>query len=203
MEFAEGHELVARIREMDYSAFEEMHQRYYDSLFRMALRKIGDEDEAFDLVQDLFVELWEKRQDLHIPNALDAWLRNRLWFKLSGYFRTKGFREKHFRQFGEFLGLNQEHTIDNLEAREINLQYEAMMSLINQTIEEMPQGMKIAFLMSREGKSTIKDIAEELQLSPKTVKNQVNRALNRIRLAVSDSSLSSYELLFLLWLMQS
>lgn len=203
MELTQGHELVERIRQTDYAAFEDLHQQYYATLFRMAARKIGDEDEAFDLVQDMFAELWEKRETLHVPNALDAWLRNRLWFKLSGYFRTKGFREKHFRKFAAFLDVEQDTVMDGIEAREINLQYEAVMELVKRTIDEMPQGMRTVFLMSREGNSSIKDIAGKLGLSPKTVKNQVNLALNRIRHAVTDPSLTAVELMFLLWLIES
>ncbi|EDM35552.1 RNA polymerase ECF-type sigma factor [Pedobacter sp. BAL39] len=203
MEIANGHELVTRIRNTDYGAFEELHDQFYDPLFRLALKKTGDEDEAFDLVQDLFVELWEKRETLHITNALDAWLRNRLWFKLSGYFRTKGFREKHIQKFVEFLETDQHTIVDELETLEINQQYEVMMDLIKQTIEDMPPGMKTAFLLSREGNNSVKEIATQLELSPKTVKNQLNRALNRIRHAMSDSSFTSAELLLLLWLIKS
>lgn len=203
MEFAQGHELVARIRQTDYEAFEELHQQYYAMLFRLATRKIGDEDEAFDLVQDMFIELWEKRESLHVPNALEAWLRNRLWFKLSGYFRTKGFREKHIRNFTAFANTEEPTIADELEAREINVQYEAVMELVKKTIDDMPQKMKTVFLMSRDGNSSIKDIAHTLGLSPKTVKNQVNSALNRIRHAVSDTSLTGMELLVILWLIES
>jgi RNA polymerase sigma factor (sigma-70 family) len=200
MEPAQGHDLVERIRQTDYAAFEHMHQQYYTTLFRMAVKKMGDEDEAFDLVQGMFIEIWEKRETLHVPNALDAWLRNRLWFKLSGYFRTKGFREKHVRMFGEYQQMEQAAALNDIEVREINQQYEAVMELVKRTIDEMPQKMKTVFLMSRNGDTSIKDIAEELQLSPKTVKNQVNLAMNRIRHAVSGTSLTTAELLFVLWL---
>lgn len=200
MEPAQGHDLVERIRLTDYEAFEDMHRRNYTTLFRMAVKKIGDEDEAFDLVQEMFMEIWERRETLHVPNALDAWLRNRLWFKLCGYFRTRGFREKHARLFGEFLKTAQEVMPDELEAREINMQYEAVIELVKRTIDEMPQKMKAVFLMSRNGNNSIKDIAQELELSPKTVKNQVNLAMNRIRHAVSDPSLTTAELMFVLWI---
>lgn len=200
MELVQGHELVARIRQTDYSAFEEMHELYYATLFRLATKKIGDKNEAFDLVQDMFTELWEKRESLHVPNGLEAWLRNRLWFKLSGYFRTKGFREKHANQFMEFMKVEEETVIDLLEAQEINVQYEAVMEVVRKTIDEMPGKMKMVFLMSRDDNNSIKDIAHQLDLSPKTVKNQVYLALTRIRHAVSEYPLTSMELLIILWL---
>lgn len=192
--------LVAAIRASDASAFEEFYGRHFGVLFRLAVKKIGDEDDAYDLLQDMFAELWEIRENLVITNAPEAWLRNRLWFKLSGYFRTKGFREKHIRKFAEFLQMEEEGPVDEMEANEINLQYEAMMALIDRTIEEMPSKMKTVFLMSRDGERNINEIARTLELSPKTVKNQINSALNRIRRAVSHASVPTVELLLLIWL---
>ena len=202
MESSNGHGLVERIRQTDYDAFEEMHQLYYANLFRLAARKIGDEDEAYDVLQDMFTELWEKRESLYVPNSLEAWLRNRLWFKLSGYFRSKGFREKHFRLFSEFPEVDKTVFTDDLEAREINVQYEAVIELVKRTIDEMPHSMKTVFLMSRDGNNSIKEIASKLKLSPKTVKNQVNLALNRIREALSDRQLTAMEVVVILWLTQ-
>lgn len=196
--------LIDAIRASDVSAFEELHSRYFSMLFRLAFKKTGDEDDAYDLLQDLFTELWEIRPNLHFSNSPKAWLRNRLWFKLSGYFRAKGFREKHFRKFTEFMrAMDDQHNIDELEVKEINIQYETMMALINRTIDGMPAKMKMVFLMSRDGDRSVHDIAQTLQLSPKTVKNQVNSALNRIRRAVSHPSITAAEFLFLIWLTKS
>ncbi|TKC08083.1 sigma-70 family RNA polymerase sigma factor [Pedobacter polaris] len=195
-------DLLGLIRDSDYAAFEELHRRYYQQLFLLAAKKIGDQDEAYDLLQEMFIELWEKRATFSISNPLQNYLKNRLWFKLSGYFRTRGFKEKHFRNFVDFL--QQQHTttpyMDEMEIREVDLQYEAVMEVINRTIAEMPDKMREVFLLSRNNEHTIAEIAEKLEISPKTVKNQINIALNRIRRAVSDPSLSALELLALIWL---
>ncbi|MNL34137.1 RNA polymerase sigma factor [compost metagenome] len=87
-----------------------------------------------------------------------------------------------------------------MEMREMDLQYEAVMGVINKTIEAMPSKMKQVFLMSRSNEYSISEIAEKLNLSPKTVKNQINIALNRIRSATSGTPTSTFELLFLIWL---
>lgn len=202
MEKAGEQELLSLIRSSDYAAFEELHRRYYKSLLTLAIKKIGDEDEAYDLLQDMFIELWEKREGFSIQNPLGNYLKNRLWFKLSGYFRSKGFKEKHFQNFSAFLKTEQDRMpyLDALEIREMDHQYELVMSVINRTIEEMPDKMREVFLMSRSNKYSILEIAEVLNISPKTVKNQINIAMNRIRQATSDSSVSALQLVILIWL---
>ncbi|TCC89176.1 sigma-70 family RNA polymerase sigma factor [Pedobacter frigiditerrae] len=202
MEHLGEQELLQLIRTDDYTAFEELHRRYYKSLFTLAAKKIGDQDDAYDLMQDMFIELWEKRRTFSINNPLQNYLKNRLWFKLSGYFRTKGFKEKHFRNFTDFL--QQQHAIapymDQQEMREMDLQYEVVMEVINRTIAEMPDKMRKVFLLSRSNQYSILEIAQQLNISPKTVKNQINIALNRIRQATSDPSISALELIILIWL---
>lgn len=202
MEYIGEQELLQLIRNSDYAAFEELHRRYYKPLFALAAKKIGDQDEAYDLMQDMFIELWDKRTTFSISNPLNNYLKNRLWFKLSGYFRTRGLKEKHFKNFAEFLQQQQDTApyFDEMEVREMDLQYEAVMEVINRTIEEMPDKMREVFIMSRSNEYTIAEIAEKLDVSPKTVKNQINTALNRIRQATSDPSISAFELLVLIWL---
>lgn len=202
MEYIGEQELLQLIRNSDYAAFEELHRRYYKPLFVLAAKKIGDQDDAYDLMQDMFIELWDKRATFLINNPLSNYLKNRLWFKLSGYFRTRGFQEKHFKNFAEFLQQQQDTVpyFDEMEIREMDLHYEAVMEVINRTIDEMPDKMRVVFMMSRSNEYSNSEIAEKLGIAPKTVKNQINTALNRIRQATSDLSISAFELFILMWL---
>lgn len=191
------------IRHSDYAAFEELHHRYYALLYAMAAKKTGDPDEGYDLVQNMFIELWEKRADLTITNTLEAWLKNRLWFKLSGYFRAKGLREKHLQNFSLFLQQEQTISIPETELQEITAQYDAMIAVINRTVEDMPDKMREVFLLSRQEGYSIAAIAGMLGISPKTVKNHINFAFKRIRKAVAQPSLPMADLLLMIWLIQA
>lgn len=202
MKEASEEELLQLIRNSDYGAFDELHRRYYRQLYLLASKKIGDADDAYDLLQDMFIELWEKRETFSINNPLGNYLRNRLWFKLSGYFRKKGFQEKHFKNFAEFLEMKHSPSLhlDEMEIREVDLQYEVIIEVINQTIAAMPEKMREVFLMSRSNLYTVSEIAEKLGISPKTVRNQTNIALNRIKQATADLPISAYQLLILIFL---
>ncbi|RKR82142.1 RNA polymerase sigma-70 factor (ECF subfamily) [Mucilaginibacter gracilis] len=195
-------ELLAAIRNGTYAAFEEMHRRHYTGLLALAIRKTGDEAEAYDLLQDMFAELWVKREGFHITNPLENYLKNRLWFKLSGYFRTKVFRAKHYQDFADFLQ-HQEESATRQDAetiKEIEAQYGIILEIIGRTVSEMPDKMREIFILNKDNHYTVAEIAEQLAISPKTVRNQLNNAMNRIRQATGEHSLSAIQLLALLWL---
>lgn len=196
-------ELLAMIRASNYDAFNEMHNQFWKPLYIHALKKTGSKDDAFDMVQDLFLELWEKRERIPVITApLKFYLRGTLVFKLARYYRTKGFQEKHQKNFEEFLKqhLATDFNADNLVLREEELLHEGLIQVIDSTIEDMPGKMKTIFVMSRSGKYSISEISEMLNLSPQTVKNQVNNAFLRLRKATADHSLTTTQIAILTWL---
>lgn len=193
--------LLERIRSDDTSAFKTLHEQYYLPLYELACKKLGDEDDAYDLLQEMFLELWEKRATFFISNPLYNYLKNRLWFKLSGHFRKKGFHEKHMTAFAAFL--DQESVTDpndEQKVREIELQYDLLMAHLEMAVAQMPARMREVFTLSRNGELSITEIAEKLGLSPKTVSNHLHMAMDRIRRTLSEQGISALEILILMWL---
>jgi RNA polymerase sigma factor (sigma-70 family) len=152
MEQTGDKELIRLICMSDYAAFEELHRRYWQKLHQLAYRKIGDKQETFDLLQEMFIELWEKRAILNFGDELGGWLQKRLWFKLSGYFRTKGFQQKHRENFRQYIVSGGETVhFDPADLRELTASYEDLLAVIHKTIEEMPERMREVFLLNRNG----------------------------------------------------
>ncbi|RKR83395.1 RNA polymerase sigma-70 factor (ECF subfamily) [Mucilaginibacter gracilis] len=204
MEHATDKELIRLIRLSDYAAFDELHHRYWASLRRLAYRKTGDRADAFDLVQEMYIELWEKRETLAFGDELNGWLHNRLWFKLSTYYRTKGFQEKHL----ENIRINLEADLsfpqhDVLELVENQKKYDRLLDVVNQTIEEMPDRMREIFLLNRNEQKNVSEISEKLGISPKTARKQLDRAMVRLRLSTQNYKASTMELLFIAWIIYS
>jgi RNA polymerase sigma-70 factor (ECF subfamily) len=196
-------QLFFRISQSDPQAFEEFHNRFYADMLRLTIMKIGDVEESYDLLQDFFIELWEKRENLSITNSLDAYMRNRLWFKIATYFRSKGFKQNHIKKFTEFLELQEKPPFDHHEVMEINLQYEEMINKVNEVITNMPEKMKAVFILSKKEQMSINSIAEKMNLSPKTVKNHLHAALKRIRSELNDYSPVAVEIAILFWFINS
>ena len=195
-------ELIAMIRESNSLAFDELHARYWHKLFGIANKKIGDPDEADDLIQEFFIEIWEKRATLDFNNSVDSWLRNRLWYKIAGYFRTKGFKEKHLESIREFLSRKPAapSPMELIELKNANTDYEEILKVISSGIEEMPARMKEIFQLHISGALTQKQIAEKLNVAPTTVKTQLERATQKLKKIASEHPGSSLEYLLLFWL---
>jgi RNA polymerase sigma-70 factor (family 1) len=195
-------ELFLLMQGSSYPAFEELYNRLFKTLFKMALKKIGNADDAADLVQEVFMDFWDKRKKTVINIPIKNYLLTGLTYKISNYFRTRGFQEKHIKNFELFIQqeVNKETFLDVLDLKQTESNYEEMMVIIYRTIDEMPTKMKEIFQLSRSEKYTINEIADQLNISPQTVKNQISKAFGRVRLATSDKSVSSSYIAFLIWL---
>ncbi|HMI03483.1 MAG TPA: sigma-70 family RNA polymerase sigma factor [Pedobacter sp.] len=205
MKATADNELFELIKQSSYPAFTELYQRHWKYIYSIAYRKIADKDDAFDLTQNVFMEFYDKREKLVINIPVRNFLRTAMIYKLSNYFRTRGFQEKHYQNFQQFLSQVQESdtSFDTLATKEAEMEFEEMVELVYQTIEEMPDRMKEIFLMSRTEKYSITEIADQLGLSSQTVKNQVSKALIRIRTATAEHKLPVTQMMILVWLTQS
>ncbi|WP_199117848.1 sigma-70 family RNA polymerase sigma factor [Pedobacter sp. ASV28] len=197
-------ELLELTKQSSYPAFNELYQRYWKYIYTIAFKKLGDKDDAADLTQNVFMEFYHKREGLVINIPVKNYLRTAILFKLSNYFRAKGFQEKHYLNFRQFFqqSQNSDSSFDILTTRENELEFEEMVELIYRTIDEMPEKMKEIFLMSRSEQHSIADIAEKLGLSPQTIKNQISKAFVRIREAAAKTNLTASQVVILIWLTQ-
>lgn len=196
-------QLLSLVRASDVSAYTELYNRFWKDLYIHALKKTGDEDDAFDLVQELFIEFWDKRESItEVTGSLKNYLHGTVFFKLAKYFRNKGFQDKHRKNFEEFLKTDGSAAFatDTFQLRENEAQYESIIQVIHASIDEMPGKMKEIFLMSRSGNYSISEIAETLGVSTQTVKNQVSNALNKIRVSTADHVMTTAEISVLVWL---
>ncbi|SOD15326.1 sigma-70 family RNA polymerase sigma factor [Pedobacter xixiisoli] len=198
-------ELLELTKQSSYPAFNELYQRYWKYIYTIAYKKLGDKDDAADLTQNVFMEFYHKRENLVIHIPIKNYLRTAMLYKLSNYFRTKGFQEKHYLNFQQFIQQAQDSdsSFDLLTTKENELEFEEMVELIYRTIDEMPDKMKEIFLMSRSEQYSIVEIADKLGLSPQTIKNQISKAFTRIREAAAQNNLNVTQVVILIWLTQA
>jgi RNA polymerase sigma factor, sigma-70 family len=170
--------LLQRLKDADYSAFDEIYAHHWSALLQIAVRKLDDVDLAMDLVQDLFVDLWQRRYMIDIHSTLRAYLVSALYHKLFQYFRKKGVQEKHIEQYSLMIqdGLHDVFPIDGYEEN-----YTDVLVAIEQSMVEMPDRMRIVFNLKYQRSLSNHEIAEQLGISLQTVKNQLSKALNLVR----------------------
>ncbi|MGN7722029.1 sigma-70 family RNA polymerase sigma factor [Chitinophaga sp. 22620] len=180
----------------DAGAFNELYDRYWKLLLQLAEKKTGDTGDAKDIVQELFVDLWNRRARLEIRGAARTYMISALYLKIFRYFRVKGFRSIHYRHFEEYLaqtGQNTEpaHTGAYLEENEPG----RMADILEATIAGMPRQMKKVFTLKHFRQYSNSEIAAELGISIHTVKNHLKEGVSRLRKAGEASG--CYPLLLL------
>jgi len=166
--------LVIRIRNDSKDAFKLLYDRYSKKLYYFSLRYLGDNEEAEELVQSVFINIWEHRGSLDETMSVKSYIYRSAVNYIYNYLKKEAIRAKFIEtelQTGEFQS-NQ--TYDQIFFHDLE-------KSINSIIETLPLQQQKIFRLSRfEGLSHEK-IAENLDLSVRTVENQVYRALKIIK----------------------
>ena len=131
---------------------------YYPSLISFALYYVGDKTIAEDLVQEVFVKLWETRERW---SAVDAYVYQMVRFKCFNYLRAEKIRNEATRSFTEEIDITE---INNYIAEET-------FRLVMNSMEDLPPACRTVFSLTLEGYSA-KEIAEKLDIAVETVKKQ-------------------------------
>ncbi|PWV46537.1 RNA polymerase sigma factor [Chitinophaga sp. S165] len=171
-------ELVFLVQERDHSAFTEIYNRYWKVLFIHALKILKDENEAADVIQDLFTVIWTQSEQWHIESNLKAYLytgvRNRCLKAIAKGNRREAFVDELTSLFKE--GTNA--TVNELDSRELEYR-------LQQEIEKLPPRMQEVYIKSREQGLSHKQIADEMGIAENSVKTTMHRTLTSLRTKLS------------------
>lgn len=161
----------------DQKYFKELFDKYYEALCNYAAVWIKDNNGAEDLVQTLFMQLWENKKYKEVQ-SIENYLIKSLKFKCIDYLRT---HKKY-----------QIETLDptlNLSAPQSLLKEEEILPLLHFYAALLPPKTREVFLLSREKGMRYQDIADTLDISIKTVENQMSRALSILRKVLKNKDL--------------
>lgn len=153
-------------------AFETMFKRMQPALVRYASFTLSNSEEAYEVVQDVFLNVWNKRDRLSFDDGLKAYLYRAV--RNHSINRLKKFKPDTTDIDERVMGLPAEGDSDASEK-------ESRLNSIFRQVDQLPEQCREIFLMSRMEGLSHKEIAEILELSPKTVENQVGIALKKIR----------------------
>lgn len=171
-------ELTALLQKGDPSAFAEIYERYWGVLYIHALKMLRDEDEVKDVLQELFSSLWAKAAGLQLSTSLSSYLyaavRNKV-FNLIEHQKIKRNYSASIIQFSQ----QGDYVTDEL------LRINELKQLIEKEVMKLPSKMREVFELSRNSYLSHKEIAEQLGISDKTVRKQINNAIKILRLRLS------------------
>ena len=175
--FDNENELLSALASGHEEALKVIYREYWDRLFISAYNVLKDKEACEDIIQDIFIQLWQKRESLSITTSLQAYLFAATRYQVFHTIKRSSGRKELFEDLNERF---------STDAPDIPLYVKDIQEKINAAVEHLPEKCREIYKLSREQHLSYKEIAERLQISPKTVENQITIALKRLRIVLGD-----------------
>ncbi len=171
--------LLEAIREGNETAFEMIFKEYYQALCRYAHSFLQDREEAEEVVQASFLGIWEKRTSLFITTSLKAYLYQSIRNRCLNVIKHGKVKQAHAQQEVYMRVNHAESTSDTVLSNELEKKIYAAMQVL-------PEQCRLVFKLSRFEELKYQEIADQLNISVKTVENQIGKALKLMREELRD-----------------
>jgi len=167
-------ELVALLRQGEHAAFTEIYSRYSALLYVYAFKLTADTDTTKDITQELFISLWDNKEVLELKTSLSAYLYTAVRYK---FLKQVAHQKVKAGYTGKFL-----HTFESgINSTEDYIEERDLIKTVERLVSVLPPKMARAFILSKLEFKTHEEIARELNISEKTVKNLLSEGVKQIR----------------------
>ena len=172
-------DIISDLRNGNKSVFEELYRNNYTPLLYFCIRYVENIDEAEEIVQGVFVKLWEKHSEIKITSSLSSYLHRAVQNSALNHLNRRKILNKYVISQNKDINItftDPHKTLENIEVRQI----------IMRAILELPEKRREIFELSRFEGMKYKNIAKHLSISVKTVENQMTKALKYLRIVLKD-----------------
>jgi RNA polymerase sigma-70 factor (family 1) len=166
--------LISRLKADDRAAFAEIYKRYKGPLYIHAFHRLQDREETKDLLQQLFATVWETRKNLTINSHLSGYLFTAVRNRVIKFVAHQQVSSRYIASVQHSLNYISEHADELIREKELA-------AIIEKEIAALPPKMREIFELSRKHHLSNAEIASTLNISEKTVRNQLNNALQLLR----------------------
>lgn len=174
-------ELLILIREGDMIAFYNIYERYCKRLYGFVLRYIKNETDAEDIVQEVFIKVWESRNKIDVYSSFEAFLFTIAYNSTISLFRKRVCEKKYL----EYLKLLQH--LENAPELTDEIQFKDLNKKVQILLNKLTARQKEIFLLSREEGLSHDEIAKKLNISINTVKKHMVNTLAFIKYGLDNS----------------
>lgn len=171
-------QLIENLIQGDRSSFTIIYKKYWYKLFLIANKRLNDREISEELVQEIFVQLWEKRGTLTII-CLEKYLARAMKYAVIDHIRSQIIKNNYFNYYRTFIDQNESDT-ENLIA--IN----DLTTFLEKGLKSLPEKSQEIFRLSRMESWPVTKIATHLQLSEKGVEYHITKSLKTLRLYLKD-----------------
>lgn len=166
-------QLIQLLAKDDQLAFDELYERYFTRLFNYAYKKVDDHFLAQEVVQELFINLWQQRKQLVIKGVVSAYIFTSVKNLIIDQYRRETLRFRHADAFSSRQTGTTNQTEEQIWANDLEQTYEKFLI-------QLPDKCRQVFKMSRQGFAN-REIAQELDIAEKTVEQHITKALRLLR----------------------
>lgn len=167
------------LAKQDEAAFERVFKTYFKSLHGYACTIVKDEAEAEEIVQQVFFKLWDRAHSLSFNGPIAAYLHRAVYNDCLNYLKHLKVRSGHQLYVAHRMKQQSETAPAPMAGKELEARYK-------KALEELPEQCRLVFQLSRFGDMKYRQIAEELNISVKTVENQMGKALKVLRSGLKE-----------------
>lgn len=159
-------------------AFEALYDRLEPAVYRYVYSKVKKREVCEEIVQEIFVALWAKRETLIINTTVEAWLFGAAKNKILTFIKSRSVRERYAADFVLFASERVDNSSEEL------LYLKDLYNTIEESLSGLPEHCQTAFRLSRMQHEPTQRIAEHMKISPRTVENYISAALKHLRLSL-------------------
>ena len=169
-------DIIDALKKQDKKRFEVFYKKYYRPLFTVAYRYVGNTEIAEEIVHDVFITIWNKADQLNIQSSMKSYLFRSIVNSSLNHIKKE--KTKSEKQLAYEIAVGQE--LDNV-GDETNEAEEKLLKGLEDALELLPDKCKQVMYLSRFGKLKQQDIADQMEISIKTVKNHLTYGFKKLR----------------------
>lgn len=179
-----SHQWARRIREGDRTAFRELFDAYYGPLCVFAVEYVGSMHRARDVVQEVFLAIWERRAEWTIHGSLKSYLYQAVRNRALNASRNRETRRRAYEAHRWRSASSTRRTAED------QAYYHQLSDAVQRAIDQLPPRRRMVFLLHRRHDLTYAEVAQIMGITRKTVENQMGRALKFLRQRLTEEILS-------------
>ena len=176
--------IIDKLKKGDVLSFDEIFKKYQKKVYYFAFSYLKNKEEAEDIVQEVFMNLWRYRTQVN-----ENYVFSRYIFKITYNATCKRFR-KHSSDKKQMEEILHSLSIED-NSTKIDMEYNSLLETTNQLIEKLPSRQKSILLLSIEEQLSTDQIAEKLNISKKTIENYLAMAKSSLRKSLTDAGMLS------------
>ncbi len=166
--------LVRSLRKGDVFAYNELFHKYSQKVYNFSVKHLENEEDAKDLVQEIFMKIWDMKKEINEKKSFNAFLFTISLNLIRDYFRKK---VKNRKLVDRWLEETEPYSNSTL----LSVEFKSLEKIVSTLVDQLPQKRQMVFRLSRNEGLSNDEIAEKMNIQKKTVENHLNLALNYLR----------------------